>query len=189
MKIFSQQYKVQHLPKSKERSEKIKEATQEAENQYNAQSQRVVQSETSAGEAAAAQRVATKNKADSAPPTVSQDEGSADEPTEPVMSYPLEEDWVQPDGPAHNTRAQRQTRTITQECMLATLEINKTNISPRQAAMRKFPLKVILGEAVNAVMDAKTGKMLEYRHLRQKAETRERWGHSFRNEDGVGRLV
>ena len=153
------------MPKSKERSKKIKAATHEAEIQYNAQSQRVVQSKTSAGEAATAQRVAPENNSDSATPTVSQEEDSAEEPTEPVISYPLEKDWVQPDGPAHNTRAQRQTRTITQECMLATLEINKTNISPRQAAMRKFPLKAILGQAVNAVMDDKTGKMLEYRHL------------------------
>ena len=31
--------------------------------------------------------------------------------------------------------------------MLATLEISKAAISPRQAAMRKYPLKAILGEA------------------------------------------
>ena len=40
---------------------------------------------------------------------------------------------------------------------------------------------------MNAVMDSKTGKMLEYRHLRQNAETREEWGHSFGNE--IGRLA
>ena len=37
VKIFQQQYEVQKLPKSKERAEKLKAATQEAEAQYNAQ--------------------------------------------------------------------------------------------------------------------------------------------------------
>ena len=49
--------------------------------------------------------------------------------------------------------------------MLATLEISKVAITQRLAAMRKYPLKAILGEAVSAVMDAKAGKMLEYRRL------------------------
>ena len=38
MKIFQQQYEVQKLPKGKERAERLKAATQEAETQFNAQS-------------------------------------------------------------------------------------------------------------------------------------------------------
>ena len=112
---------------------------------------------------------------------MSQDDEPDDETAEPVISYPEEENWEKLDGPAQNTRSQHQTRTITQECMLATLEIDKTAMTPRQAARRKYPLKVVLGETVNTVMDAKTGKMLEYRHLIQNPDTKEEWGHSFGN--------
>ena len=48
--------------------------------------------------------------------------------------------------------------------------------------MRKYPLKAILGKSVSAVMDAKTGKMLEYRHPMQNPDTTEEWGYSFGNE-------
>ena len=43
MKIFNQQYQVQKLPKSGARAERLKLAMQEAEAQYNAQAQRVVE--------------------------------------------------------------------------------------------------------------------------------------------------
>ena len=70
--------------------------------------------------------------------------------------------------------------------MLATLEISKAAISSRQAALRKHALKAILGEAISAVMDAKTGKMLEYRHLMQSPEKNGAM-YSFGNE--IGRLA
>ena len=86
------------------------------------------------------QRVAiedSNNGAAKATMQLSQGEDSDEDTAEPIISYPEEEDWEKLDGPAQNTRSQHQTRTITQECMLAILEISKATITPRQAAMRK----------------------------------------------------
>ena len=70
----------------------------------------------------ASQRVASEDSNDSAAKTtmqVSQDEDSVEDTAEPIISYPEEEDWEKLDGPAQNTKSQHQTRTITQERMLA----------------------------------------------------------------------
>ena len=47
-------------------------------------------------------------------------------------------------------------------------------------------MKAVLGETINAVMDAKTGKLLEYNHLIQNQKYRKDWGYSFGNQ--IGRL-
>ena len=117
-----------------------KEATQEAELHFNAQAQRMAISNVEIEETEASQRVATEDSNDRAEATariVSQNDKPDNQTAEPVIIYPEEEDWEKLDGPAQNTRSQNQTRTITQECMLATLEISKAAMTPRQAAMRK----------------------------------------------------
>ena len=83
-------------------------------------------------ETEASQRVATEDSNNSAAKTTmqaSQDEDSNEDTAEPIISYLEEEDWEKLDGPAQNTRSQHQTRTITQECMLAALEISKVAIT------------------------------------------------------------
>ena len=83
-------------------------------------------------ETAASQRMATEDSNDSAAKAtmqVSQDEDSEEDTAEPIISYLEEEDWEKLDGSAQNTRSQHQTKIITQECMLATLEISKATIN------------------------------------------------------------
>ena len=55
-----------------------------------------------------------------------------------------------------------------------TTKENRRGRSPLQA----------LCELANAVLDVKTGKMLEYRHLRQHQEFKEAWDKSGANEFG-----
>ena len=91
IKIFHHQYEVQKLPKSKERAERLRAATQEAETQFNAQIQRVVNKTTPDEEAEASQRVVTEashNSAAKAPMQVSQDEDSDEDTAESIISYP-----------------------------------------------------------------------------------------------------
>ena len=129
MKTFNQRYdEVQKLPKNKKHAERLKAATQEAETQHNAQSQRVVNKTTPDKKAEASQSLVTEASNDSAvkaPMQVSQDDNSDEDTAEPIISYPGEENWEKLDGPAQNTRSQHQTRITTQEYMLATLEISK----------------------------------------------------------------
>ena len=109
MKIFQQQHEVQKLPKSDERAERRKAATQEAERHFNAQAQRVVSGNVEVEEAEASQRVATSGSGagiKAMARIVSQDDKPDDEMAEPVISYPEEENWEKLDGPAQNTRSQ-----------------------------------------------------------------------------------
>ena len=68
--------------------------------------------------------------------------------------------------PAHNTRHQRQVRTLTQDYMLHMMEIPgyKAPFTPSQAAARKYPLQFLCNFAYT-VLDDNTGELLEYRHL------------------------
>ena len=70
------------------------------------------------------------------------------------------------DFPAANTRQQRETQSLTQGFMLHCMEIPgyKASFTARQAASRKYPLQFLFDLAY-AVLDDKTGDLLEYHHL------------------------
>ena len=89
MKIFQQQYEVQKLPKSNERAEKCKAASQEAERQFNAQAQRMVSNNDEIEETEASQRVATEDsnvRAEAMTRIVSQNDEPDDETAVPIIS-------------------------------------------------------------------------------------------------------
>ena len=56
----------------------------------------------------------------------------------------------------------------------------------KNTAGRKYPLQ-FLHEYANAVLDAETGELLEYRHLIKHPKYRQIWGVSYGNE--IGRLA
>jgi hypothetical protein len=66
-----------------------------------------------------------------------------------------------------NTRAKSR---ISNEQIMSAIETLSTNESRRG----RSPIQA-LRELANAVLDTKTGKMLEYRHLRQHPELKEAW--------------
>ena len=98
----------------------------------------------------------------------------------PVIS---QDEEVDTDHPAANTRQQRQIRTLTQDFMLHMMEIPgyKTPFSPRQAASRNFPLQ-FLCDLAYAVLDDDTGDLLEYRHLIKHPKYKDTWSNSFGKE-------
>jgi hypothetical protein len=67
--------------------------------------------------------------------------------------------------PAMNTRSQSR---ISNEQLMSAIESLSTNENRRGRSQIQT-----LQELANAVLDAKTGKMLEYRHLRQHPELKE----------------
>ena len=79
-------------------------------------------------------------------------------------------------GPATNLRAT--ARALCTAALLA-----NCCVSARQLAGRKFPSQCIEAMA-NAVLDKETGKMMEYRQLLRKPETKKAWSHSSANEYG-----
>ena len=81
--------------------------------------------------------------------------------------------------PARNTRSTRR------EKLLSAVDLSGSCPSAQQCARRKFPMK-FLTDYARAVLD-KLGELLEYRHLIERPEYKEAWGHSFGNE--IGRLV
>jgi hypothetical protein len=69
------------------------------------------------------------------------------------------------DQPAYNTRSKRHTTpTITQEALLAAIQMTTTAPSPKGMAARKLPLQ-LLCEMAGSVLDSNTGDLLKYRHL------------------------
>ena len=94
------------------------------------------------------------------------------------------------DAPANNTRSRRSSSptSITQEAMLMSIDIMKSNkITPSKLAQRKFPLALLCVFA-GAVLDSATGEMLEYRHLIKRPQYKDTWmNKSFGDE--VGRLA
>ena len=68
--------------------------------------------------------------------------------------------------------------------MLSYIKMSDTKVTPRNLASQKFPMK-LLCEIAGAILDGKTGKMLEYRHLRIIPKYQEMWVISFRNEIGI----
>jgi hypothetical protein len=90
------------------------------------------------------------------------------------------------DGPAQNTRQRHRKQSITDEVLLHTIEMSTSRIDPRQAASGKYPMQ-LLCEMAGAVLDSKTGELLEYRHLIKRPEYQEVWGAGFGKE--IGRLA
>jgi hypothetical protein len=91
------------------------------------------------------------------------------------------------DQPAYNTRSKRRTTpTITQEALLAAIQMTTTAPSPKEMTARKLPLQ-LLCEMAGSVLDSNTGDLLEYRHLIRRPEYQEIWGNAFGKE--IGRLA
>jgi hypothetical protein len=87
------------------------------------------------------------------------------------------------DSPVANTRQQRETRSLTQDFMLHCMEIPgyKAPFTARQAASRKYPLQ-FLCDLAYAVLDDKTGDLLEYCHLMKHPKYMDVWTKSFGTE-------
>ena len=106
----------------------------------------------------------------------------------PMVSQDMEEVEKDEEGPATRMRARAATRTITQEVLLQMTDVsgNGSAITAKSAASRKFPMQFLCNYA-NAVLDGKTGELLEYRHLIAHSKYKQAWGASFGNE--IGRLA
>ena len=89
------------------------------------------------------------------------------------------------EAPAHNNRARKGMRSITQELMMAAVEMTTVQPTLRNLASRKFPMQMLCEMAVS-IMDM-NGNLLEYRHLMKRVEYRKTWGKTYVNE--LGRLA
>jgi hypothetical protein len=78
--------------------------------------------------------------------------------------------------PSANTQQQRQIRTLTQEFMLQCMKIPgyKAPFTMKQAALRIHPLQ-FLCDLAYAVLNNKTGNLLEYRHLMKHPKYKDVW--------------
>jgi hypothetical protein len=85
--------------------------------------------------------------------------------------------------PAANTRQQQKVQTITQDYLFHMMDIpGRTKpFSNQQAASRKHPLQSLCDFA-SAVLDDKTGDLLEYHHLLRHPKYRDVWSKSFGTE-------
>jgi len=90
------------------------------------------------------------------------------------------------EGPPSQPPHRHNTRSRTNLLLLQAIEISNTQPTTTQSAQRKFPLQ-LLCEMANAVLDAETGELMEYRHLMKKPQYKQIWGHAYGNE--VGRLA
>ena len=173
MNIFKTKAAAEEDPTKQVRNSIKKAAAQRTENEEN----EVVQ----ASEAVTQQRVVIPEPVPNLIPRTQPDSDTDDATAEPIVSYPESEDWETLDGPAQNTRLQTQARTITQECIMATIEMSQAPITARNAAQRKYQMQLI-NEIASVVLDVETGEMLEFRHLMQNPKYRQPWGHSFGND-------
>ena len=76
--------------------------------------------------------------------------------------------------------------TRRQQQLLSATEMSGSFPTPHQAARRSFKLEVLIDFA-GSVLDAKTGNVLEYRHLIKRPKYKDEWGYSVGNE--IGRLA
>jgi hypothetical protein len=102
-------------------------------------------------------------------------------PETPVISQD-EDDTIRA-YPAANTRQQRKVRTITQDYLFHMMDIPGLTklFSNQQAASRKYPLQFLCDFAL-AVLDDKTGDLLEYHHLLRHPKYRDVWSKLFGTE-------
>jgi hypothetical protein len=101
-----------------------------------------------------------------------------------------DEDSYEPT-PTYNTRAQTAKHktfhsNVTREVILSAVEMSFQRLNPAQLAQRQFPLQVLC-EIAGAVMDDKTGELMEYKQLMKHAKYKQTWGRAFGNE--IGRLA
>ena len=150
---------------------------------------------TNAQSSRVAEQNAQKPRVDEPPPRVDVSPGLiVAYPTEAVVKSSKEalptqyhRNYITQDeeeAPAHNTRTGKGTRPITQELILAAVEMSTAEPTLRNLASRKFPMRMLC-EMAGAIMDV-NGDLLEYRHLMKREEYRNIWGKSYGNE--LGRL-
>ena len=113
MDIFKTKAAAEHDSMKQVRNSIEKAAAQRAENEANEAVQ--------ASEGATQQRVVTPEPVPNLIPRTQPDSDTDDDTAETIVSYSESEDWETLDGPAQNTRSQTQARTITQECLMATI--------------------------------------------------------------------
>ena len=94
-------------------------------------------------ESAAQQRVIAPEPEPEILLRVQQDCDSDDDMAEPIISYQEHENWDVLDGPAQNTRAQSQIRTVTQDYILSTVEMSTATINAKMAPRRKYPKQLL----------------------------------------------
>ncbi len=99
-------------------------------------------------------------------------------PETPVILQ--DEDNTRRTYPAANTCQQRKVQTITQDHLFHMMEIPGLTkpFSNQQAASCRYPLK-FLCDFASAVLNNKTGDLLEYRHLLRHPKCRDLWSKSF----------
>jgi hypothetical protein len=102
-------------------------------------------------------------------------------PETPVISQ--DEDDTIGAYPAANTCQQQKVQTITQDYLFHMMDIPGLTkpFSNQQAASRKYPLQ-FLCDFASAVLDDKTGDLLEYRHLLRHPKYRDVWSKSLSTE-------
>ena len=86
-----------------------------------------------------------------------------------------------PTGPATRTRSKNPDfRTVAQESMFSFATLNLLNLSPARLAGRRFPLK-----RLNAVLNEKTGEIVEYQQLMKSPKYRNLYKNSYSKELGI----
>jgi hypothetical protein len=85
-----------------------------------------------------------------------------------------------------STRTRSHARSVTHEALLSAIEFSTVPLKAQRLASRKFPLSTLC-ELAGAVLDPKTGELMELRHLLAKPEYSEVWGKA--NAKEVGRLA
>ena len=95
----------------------------------------------------------------------------------PIISQEDEDD-IDTSTPAANTRLQRQVRTLKQDYLFHMMDIPGITkpFTNRQAASRKYPLQ-FLCDFASAVLDNKTGDLLEYCHLLKHPKYKDVWSN------------
>jgi hypothetical protein len=80
----------------------------------------------------------------------------------------------------------RQVRSVSTEAMLSAMEMTSIPLEAKNLVCRRFPLAMMC-EMAGAVLDPKTGELMEYRHLVAKPKYCEVWSKA--NAKELGRLA
>ena len=121
------------------------------------------------------------------PPRVAQKTTKAPPNTNPAptprvdTSPPIEFEYMDTT-PAENTRSTRQIRTITQETMLAAIDVFQLTVTAKATSTRRYPKEMLA-----AVLNEETGELMEYRHLIANPKYRKIWKPAYGKE--IGRLA
>jgi hypothetical protein len=89
------------------------------------------------------------------------------------------------DPPAAHTRQQQRVQTLTQDVLFHMMDVQPEGLpqpfKPRQAARRNYPLQFLCDFAY-ALLDDKTGDLLECHHLLKHPKYKDVWSQSFGKE-------